>query len=87
MTFTWFKIFNRAEFIALDLVSKVYILDLDGIGEKEIMVTKGNTYGILYEGVFLSLELQDQNPFAFDGHAIYVDANNDVFLGIEVDES
>jgi len=86
MEFTWFKIFNTAEFDALGLVSKTYTLFLDGIGEKDILVTKGNAYGLTYEGVFLSLNLNDLNPFPFDGYGVYVDDNDDVFLGIEIDE-
>ena len=87
MQYNWFKIFNTAEFDALGLVSKTYTFILDGVGQKDIFVTKGVNYGITYEGVFLSLQLNDLNPFPFDGHAIYLDeATDDVYLGIEVDE-
>lgn len=86
MTYTWFNVFNRIAFQELGLVSKVYTLDLEGIGPKDILVTQGETLGMTYEGVFLSLEMSDENPFAFEGFAIYVDASNDVFLGIEIDE-
>lgn len=86
MIFNWFKIFNTVEFAALGLVSKTYTFNLDGVGQKDIFVTKGVTYGITYEGVFLSLNLNGLNPFSFEGYAIYVDENNDVYLGIEVDE-
>lgn len=85
MEYTWFKIFNKTEFEALGLVSKTYTLNLDGVGEKEILVTKGVAIGMLYEGVFLSLELGDENPFEFEDHAIYLDASNDVYLGIAVE--
>ena len=86
MIYTWFKIFNTIEFDALDLVSKTYTLVLDGVGQKDILVTKGVGYGITYEGVFLSLLLNDINPFEFEGLAIYVDVDSNVFLGIEQDE-
>lgn len=85
MEYTWFKIFNKTEFEALGLVSKTYTLNLDGIGQKEILVTKGVAIGMLYEGVFLSLELGDENPFEFEDRAIYLDASNDVYLGIAVE--
>lgn len=85
MTFNWYKIFNLNDFEALDLVSKTYTLDLENLGVKDFLVTKGNSIGITYEGVFLQLELNDENPFAFDGNAIYIDANDDVFWGIEVE--
>ena len=86
MVFTWFKIFNTDEFTALGIPSKTYTLNLEGVGQKDILVTYGVSFGMTYEGVFLSLNLNDQNPMIFEGLAIYVDANNDVFLGIEVDE-
>lgn len=86
MTYLWFKIFNIDDFAALGLVSRTYTLDLEGVGQKDILVTKGVNYGLTYEGVFLSLEMSDLNPFPFDGHAIYVDSHNNVYLGIEEDE-
>lgn len=90
MIFTWFKIFNKTEFEALDLVSKTYTLILEGVGQKDILVTKGELFSILYADVFLPLQLNDINPFIKLGesegdlaYAIYIDANADVFLGIE----
>ena len=85
--YTWFKIFNKVEFEALGLVSKTYTWDLEGIGLKDILVTKGEGIGMLYDGVFLPLQLNDLNPFALDHRAIYIDANNDVYLGIEVEDA
>lgn len=84
--FTWYKIFNRIEFEALGLVSRNYIFELGELGEKEILVTKGNGVCITYEGVMLMLNLNDKNPFVFDGHAIKEAENNDVYLGIEVED-
>lgn len=86
MIFAWFRIFNIAEFEALNLVSKTYVLELEDIGEKEILVTKGDFISILYDGVFLSVLMKDENPFIFDGHAVFVDENQDVYLGIAQEE-
>lgn len=85
MDFIWYKIFNTAEFDALDLISKTYTLVLENIGQKDVLVTKGEGYGITYEGVFLSLLLNDLNPFSIDDHAVYVDENDDVYLGLPVE--
>lgn len=84
MIFDWWKIFNLLEFETAGLVSRTYTLELQDLGVKDIMVTKGNYVSILYEGVFLSLNMNAANPFTFEGHAIYIDGNNDVYLGIEV---
>lgn len=90
MIFTWFKVFNLDEFEALDLVSKTYTLILEGLGQKEILVTKGELVSILYEGIFLPVNLNDINPFIKNGddedelaYAVYIDSNSDVYLGIE----
>lgn len=86
MIFQWFPIFNKDEFDALELVSKTYTWDLTGIGEVDVLVTKGVGYGITYDGVFLSLNLNDENPFIMDGYAIYMDSDNMVYLGFEVEQ-
>lgn len=94
MIFEWFKIFNLDEFEALDLVSKMYTQIIEGIGQKEILVTKGDCVSMLYEGVFLPIQLNDINPFIKDGegetepnYAVYIDSENNVYLGIEADEN
>lgn len=84
MTYDWYKIFNKTEFEALGLVSKTYELNLEDIGDSEILFTKGNYISIIYKEVTLVLDLNDKNPFEFDSHAIYIDENDDVFLGVLV---
>lgn len=87
MIFNWFKIFNLSEFLATDLVSKEYLVILEGVGQKEILVTRGNQISMVYEDVFLPIQFEDDNPFVRHGDAasygIYKDANDDVWLGIE----
>lgn len=87
MIYDWYKIFNLDTFNALDLISKKYTLNLEGLGQQEILVTKGNLVSLLYNGVFLSLNLNDVNPFEMDGYACYISDSNDVYLGIAVDET
>ena len=87
MNYDWYLIFNKDEFEELDLVSKTYSLDLEGIGTKDVLVTWGEKLGITYEGIFLPLELNDENPFEFESHAVYIDEDNDVYLGIATDEN
>lgn len=82
MTYDVFKIINLDDFNALGLASRNVSGLFGELGFKEVLVTKGNCVSMLYEGVFLSLNLNDKNPFEFDGHAIFVDPNNDLWLGI-----
>ncbi len=84
MIYDWYKILNRAEFEAEDLPSREVSVILEGIGAKTVMVTKGNTVSLVYEGVMLAPELNGLNPFPFGGYAAYVDPNGDLWLGIEV---
>jgi hypothetical protein len=82
MIYTWYYIFNLDEFNSTGLVSKNYTVVLDQIGQREILVTKGNLTGILYEEEFLPISLNDKNPFEFELKAVYVDDSNQVWLGL-----
>lgn len=84
MTYRWYFIFNKTEFEATGLVSRTYSLILDDGAEQDFLVTKSNGLGITHDGIFLLLELNTKNPFAFDGRAIYIDANENVWWGFEV---
>lgn len=84
--YNWFFIFNAAEFNALNLVSRTYYMNLEGIGDRDILVTKGNHLSILYEGIFLPLELNGKNPFEFEDHAAYIDDNDNVWLGVPLED-
>jgi hypothetical protein len=84
MNYDWYEIFNLGEFNALGLVSKTYTKVLEGLGEKDILVVKANKVSMIYDDVMLSLEMNG-NPFEFEGYAVYIDEDENVYLGIEVD--
>lgn len=84
--FDWYLIFNLAEFNALSLVSKTYTYFLDDLGQKSFLVTKGNEVAITYDGEFLPVEFMGHNPFQSGQYAVFLDENDDVWLGIEVEE-
>jgi hypothetical protein len=84
MIFDWYKIINRSEFSATGLVSRELQLILEGVGLRTILVTQGKLLSVVYEGVMLSVGVTDSNPFVFEGLAIYIDENQDVWLGIQV---
>ncbi len=83
MTGNYYRIFNQDDFLALELPSMEYEVILQGVGLKTILVTLGNYVSMLYEGVFLPVNLNDRNPFVFEGHSVFIDSQNDVWLGIE----
>lgn len=83
MIFNWFLVFNLTEFLATQLVSKTYQLELEGIGIKDILATNGKTISVTYEAVMLSINLNGKNPFIFEGHAVFLDnATQNVYLGL-----
>lgn len=85
MEFNWYNLFKKQEFLDTGLVSKKLTVTLEGIGEKEILITKGNETSILYDGVFLPINFTDKNPFTKDGYAVWEDANGIVWLGVEIE--
>ena len=86
MEFNWFILFNRSEFEGLDLVSRLLNVTLEGIGEKEILITQGNELAITYEGVFLPVSFTGKNPFLKDSLAVFEDANENIWLGVGIEE-
>lgn len=83
MSYSAYLIFNKDEFEALDLIQKTYTVNLPDLGEKDIIATNGNLLAITFEGVFLAININDKNPFFKDGYAVFLDEDNDVYLGIE----
>lgn len=82
-TYNTYKIINLDEFEATGLVSRTVEAVLSGIGLKEILVTKGNRVSILYDGVLLCFNVNGKNYLEFDNHAVFIDVNNDLYLGIK----
>lgn len=86
--FNWFLIFNRLEFDLTGLVSRKYSVTLDGIGDKDILVTRGNLLSMTYEGVMVSLDTNPPvdapftAPFIFDNLGMMQTTNGDVYLGV-----
>ena len=85
MIFNWYLIFNLTEFLATQLVSRVYTLELENVGIKDVMATNGKTISITYEDSMLSINLNGKNPFIFEGRAVYLDsASQNVYLGLPI---
>lgn len=84
MTFDWYKVINRAEFLATGLVSRELDVFLEGVGAKTVLVTVGNYFSITIDEVMLSVGMTEDSPFVFQDRAVYVDANEDVWYGIKV---
>jgi len=86
MTFDWYSLFNLQEFLDTGLVSRVLSVTLTGIGDAEIVIVRANQVSILYDGVLLPVEFAEENPYVFDGYAVYRGDDDTIWLGIPVEE-
>jgi hypothetical protein len=86
MNYQWYKIFNQGEFDVKGLVSQEITLELEDRGFTTFLITKGNTYGITVDDIFIPLRFNGENPYVFQNKAVYVNEDLDVFLGFEVEE-
>lgn len=84
MIYDWFKIFNLDEFLAEQITSREMIVLLEAIGRTSILISRGNLVSITYNEVYLPVNIPGQNPNTDSGYASYLDADNNVWLGIEV---
>ncbi len=79
---SWYLIFNLVEFQATELVSQKISLFLTGLGLTEFLVTQGNSTNVLVDGMFLPVQFNDQNPYVKDGYGVFVDVDDNVWIGI-----
>lgn len=80
--FDWFRLFNMENFTQSDLVSYEFQAVLGQYGLKDVLVTKGNKTGVLIDDVFMCIEMNDKNPTRFGERALFIDENDDVWIGI-----
>ncbi len=81
MTLKWFKVFNKTVLDATGLVSRTATFTFDQIGDVTLTIFKANYYSIIVDDVFLSLNMSDNSPFVFENRGIYIDANQDIWIG------
>lgn len=79
----WYQIVNLADFLSLGLYSRVYSINFS-FGTADVMICQGNSTNIFFDDVFLTLDLNTQNPYIFDNHLAYLDQSNNIWLGVYV---
>ncbi len=84
MIYNWYLLFNRPDFEATELVSRTLKFFLEDVGNVEILVTQGNELAITYDGVFLPVGFNRENPYAISPYAVAEDFDGNIYLGIEV---
>lgn len=86
MIYDWYLLFNVDEFLAEGLVSRTLSVFLEGLGDKDILITVGNWVSITYDGVLLPIGFAGKNPYAISPYAVVQDSDGNIYLGIEVPE-
>jgi hypothetical protein len=90
MLFNWYNLFSLTDFLNTGMVSRTYYANLEGVGQKQILVTRGNEVSIIYEGVMLPVNFGEDNPYKRTEeettYAVYQDGDRNIWLGIEVEE-
>lgn len=78
-----FFIINDTEFRSSNLVSKELQVDLEGIGLKDIVVTRSNITSLIYEGYLLGVRMNNKNPFFQGDYGVLIDVDKDIYLLIK----
>ncbi len=78
----WYKIANLDYIEESDLPSRDLTLFLGTLGEKVVTLTRGNMTSILFDDIFLSINLNEKNPFIFENYSVWVDDADDIWLGL-----
>ena len=79
--YNWYEVIAKADFDALNIPSKEVEVFTEAEGLLNVLVTKGNYYSFLIDDIFISYDLNDRNPFVFEGYGIFL--KDDIFyLGI-----
>lgn len=82
--YDWFKIFNKDDFFATNLVSRMYQVNLEGRGIVQVLALRGNLLSVQFNGELLSHGITGQSIVERSDIATYLDANNDVWIGYKV---
>lgn len=81
MDYDWYKIANLDEFDEADLPSRTIIAELEDLGTKEILLTRGELYSVVFDEQFMPIGLSDKNPFIQGEWAVYQDQGRNVWIG------
>jgi hypothetical protein len=86
MTYNWYEVISIDDLNAEGTESVELEFYTYELGIVTILVTKGNYTSILYDGVFLSLDMNGKNPFIFENKGIFLGSDNIIYFGIKVED-
>lgn len=89
MKVAWYNIgIKKNEWIAKGIPQEVLNLDLEDLGEKEIVLINGFNFSVIFEGDMLTPDLNGRNPFYKEKTSCYVDPEtSEIWVGIVENEN
>jgi len=83
----WYPIITITDFKKNDTPSMDISIETAEYGILEIRIVKSNFYALVYNDIYLPIELNEQNPYQRDNLKAYSDGNT-LWIGfIEADET
>lgn len=82
----WYNVGNKAEFEAKEIPQESFVLDLEDLGQQEIVFLKGFSFSVIFMGEMLTPVLNNRNPFFRNKATSYIDPEtSDIWVGYETD--
>lgn len=85
MIFDWYLVYNLTDFDALNIHSKSIPLNTEDRGLINLIITKGQYYGVNFvdDDIFLAVGINNQNPFNLGSRSVAIDTHNNLWIGLE----
>ena len=85
MAVNWYNIGNKTEFLNKGIPQEVKNMELEDMGQVEIVFISGFNFSVIFNGEMLTPQLNGRNPFYRNKSTCYVDPQtNEVWVGYEV---
>lgn len=87
MSWNYWNVYTVEKFEVQNVPQVTITRDLDTLGIVEISFFKGFNLSVLFQGVILTPNLNDRNPFYKNGVAAYIDEKGQIWVGKENEDS
>lgn len=82
----WYNVGNKEEFLNKDIPQEVKTIDLEDLGEKEVVFINGINFSVIFNGRMMTPDLNGRNPFDAVDNTCYVDnLTGEVWVGYAVE--
>lgn len=84
MSVNWYNVGNKTEFLNKGIPQEEKTLELEDIGDAQIVFINGFSFSVIANGEMLTPNLNGRNPFYKTKTSCYIDENNDVWVGYAI---